>query len=147
MIRVDLIIRTTISASFSLFNVPRISRHCFLAIRDLRMSFLLEDMKKEAEKFRKWNKYYKPYTNEEIKNLDLVEGSFTHINARENPEFSKKRKKLHNNCKVPIVCVETGQVFSSIREAASHVGLHPTTFAMYMKQNKGKVKGFSYLYK
>lgn len=102
------------------------------------MEFLLENMKKEKEKLERWKKYYNAYSDEKVKELDLVNPSFTHMTERKIP---KKRMT-----KVPVICVDTGQRFPSMKKASEFVGMNYTTFAMYFKQKKGKIKGYTFIY-
>lgn len=102
------------------------------------MEFLLENMKKEKEKLERWKKYYNAYSDEEVKDLDLVHASYEKIMERKIP---KKRIT-----KVPVICVDTGQRFPSMKKASEFVGMNYTTFAMYFKQKKGKIKGYTFIY-
>lgn len=54
------------------------------------------------------------------------------------------KKKVVKRTRVALLCVETGEIFHTIKEAADSLGIHSTTMKHYMDKNKGCVKGFTF---
>ena len=53
-----------------------------------------------------------------------------------NESFKERvMKKVTEACKAPVICVETGEVFETIRDAASAKGVHPTNISRACKTN------------
>lgn len=75
-------------------------------------------------------------------NIEMTAQNITIHNAS-NINAIGKHNSAH--CK-PIVCVETGDTYSSIKDAATKVGVHYVTMCQHMRRKLKSVKGLHYSY-
>jgi chromosome segregation ATPase len=69
----------------------------------------------------------------------------TNINIQNEANINAKGKLNCHRCK-PVICLETGDVFTSIADAAEHAGAHKSNMSQHLCGKLRSVKGKHYCY-
>ena len=69
----------------------------------------------------------------------------TTINIQNEANIKAEGTHIHHSSK-PIICIETGEVFVSLTDAAEHIGCHITNLSKHLRGNVRSVKGKHYCY-
>lgn len=106
-----------------LITIKALHKDCEICIFDL-VSFCTMPKEQVESEIRKSGERWK-------KSLDRTEQLPQPMKQKAEPTKKEKRKKYWER---PVRCVETGQVFSSIRECSDHTGIPYMTIANCIKR-------------
>jgi predicted GIY-YIG superfamily endonuclease len=91
------------------------------------------------------------HINNDGKNL-IIDGFETRFGMRAKyPGEEEKRKRraaiaTSKACSKPIQCIETGNIYRSLRECAKKTGIHNSALCMALKGKRPNAKGFTFRY-
>lgn len=74
-----------------------------------------------------------------------MEKTTTIINVQ-NAANIKAEGKLHSRNCIPVICLETGEAFTSVTDAAAHVGVHQQNMSAHLTGKRKSIKGKHFCY-
>lgn len=77
--------------------------------------------------------------------IHIMKKTTTTINIQNEANIKAEGKHVHHHSK-PIICIETGEVFVSMTDAAERVGVHISTVSSCVTGKTHTVKGKHYCY-
>lgn len=130
----------TVNSYFSenlddLVTIKAIHKKCKIQIYDLDNFVRLTPKQVEREIIKSGMRWKKSMEKEKP---DIIE------TTHETPKEKAKKEKRKKNWERPVLCVETGQVFSSIRECSNKLGIPYMTITNCIK-NKNATRGVHFV--